>query len=39
MWDDDSGGVPQKEGVVSDPPVVEGYGFGRLGEHSNLHLM
>ena len=39
VWDDDSGGVPQREGVVSDPPVVEGSGFGRLGEHSNLHPM
>ena len=43
VWDDDSGGVPQKKGVVSDlaavPPVVEGSEFGRLGEHSYLHLL
>ena len=43
VWDNNSGGVPQKEGDVSDlaavPPVVEGSGFGRLGECSHLHLL
>jgi len=43
VWGDNSGGVPQKEGDVSDlaavPPVVEGSGFGRLGECSHLHLL
>jgi len=40
VWDDNSGGVVQKERVVPDlaavPLVVEGSGFGRLGEHSHL---
>ena len=41
VWDDDSGGVPEEVGVVpwdlaAVPPVVEGSGFGRLGEHSHL---
>ena len=40
VWDDNSGGVAQKEGVVPGlaavPLVVEGSGFGRLGGHSHL---
>ena len=41
VWGDDSGGVPEEVGVVpwdlaAVPLVVEGSGFGHLGEHSHL---